>query len=105
LIDHDYTFFLFSMYKVGGDTLTLLCHGSSKGKSTTYIEGLSHERSLRLVCSEGDFLVEESHAKVDVVAATCNRRQEPVITRQQEQCSPVGADGRTDGEDSGVCLL
>ena len=50
--------------------------------------------------------MEESHTKVDVVAATCNRRQEPVITRQQEECPPLGADCRTDGEkSSGVFLL
>ena len=84
------------MHIFGGDILTLVCHGSTKGKSTTFI-GLSHKRSVRLVCSEGDFLVEESNVKVDVLAASCNRRQEPVITRQQEECSPVGADGRTDG--------
>ena len=50
--------------------------------------------------------MEESDAKVDVLSATCNRRQEPVITRQQEKCSPVGANGRTDGEEClvGVCL-
>jgi hypothetical protein len=81
-----------------GDILTLVCHGSSNGKGTTFLEGLSQKRSVRLVCSQGHLLVEESHGKVDVLAATYNRRQELVITRQQEKWSPVGADGRTDGE-------
>eukprot|EP00092_Neocalanus_flemingeri_P008407 GFUD01009063.1.p1 GENE.GFUD01009063.1~~GFUD01009063.1.p1 ORF type:complete len:458 (-),score=83.36 GFUD01009063.1:40-1413(-) len=80
---------------VGGDTLTLVCHGSRRRQSSTFLVGETHERDLRLVCSDGEFLREDG-LKVLVEAASCNRRQEPVIIRKKEECSPVGADGRTE---------
>ena len=35
--------------------------------------------------------------KVSVEDASCNKKQEPLLKRRKEQCSPVGADGRDDG--------
>ena len=39
-----------------------------------------------------------SHLKatVKVEATTCSRKQEPRLVREQEECSAVGADGRSD---------
>ena len=34
---------------------------------------------------------------VYVEAASCNKKQEPLLLRKKEQCSPIEADGRDDG--------
>merc|ERR1719244_1817585 len=49
-----------------------------------------------MVCDHEEFLEVDTHKKVDVPASSCNRRQEPLIRKKVEKCSPVGADGRTD---------
>ena len=52
------------------------------------------ENKVSLTCKDGEFLA--SSEKVSVEKATCSKKQEPEIKRKQEQCSPVGSDGRTD---------
>merc|ERR1712223_390347 len=44
----------------------------------------------------GEFFVSGSEEKIAVEKATCNQKQEPRLDRKQEQCAPVGDDGRTD---------
>ena len=52
------------------------------------------DNKVSLTCKDGEFLA--SSEKVSVEKATCSKKQEPEIKRKQEQCSPVGSDGRTD---------
>ena len=99
-----------------GDQLDLYCHGSLKNQEKTTVKlgrkntGLS---SFSLECKGGKFVSVEdkvtcslvmftalqfSHfkASVEVETTTCSRKQEPRLVREQEECSAVGADGRSD---------
>ena len=70
--------------------------------------------NLGLQCTDGQFLVvtdkvHKNHLEnfswsvihfqslFTVEDASCSRKQEPRLTRVSEECSKVGADGRTDG--------
>lgn len=78
-----------------GQQLELFCHGSTVGQNTTTINvtGLPAVSSVLINCTKsGDFYY--GTTKVSVEAATCNKKQEPVIKRTSSICSPVGADGR-----------
>ena len=56
------------------------------------------EKSVALTCTGGHFLMTIPNSKrtkrIQVEKATCSRKQEPRLVRSQEQCSPVGTDGR-----------
>ena len=101
--------------------LDLFCHGSEKGQPSTFvnISGVdTGESKVALTCVGGVFkrlLFEVMpiillhlfisiylQTTVSVESASCNRKQEPLLMRRAEQCSPVGADGRDDG--GVVCL-
>jgi hypothetical protein len=53
-----------------------------------------------LTCSDGEFTVSGTAEKIAVEKASCSRKQEPRLERTAQQCSPVGADGRTVGLDT-----
>merc|ERR1711971_245392 len=57
------------------------------------------DSKVSLTCASGEFLVAGSDEKIAVEKATCNQKQEPRLDLTQEQCSPVGSDGRTDNLD------
>ena len=54
------------------------------------------DSKVSLTCKSGEFFVSGSEEKIAVEKATCNQKQEPRLDRKQEQCAPVGDDGRTD---------
>jgi hypothetical protein len=39
---------------------------------------------------------------VEAASLSCNKKQEPLLIRREEECSPVGADGRVDGGIYGI---
>lgn len=79
-----------------GEELELLCHGSAKNQETTYLklEGETKQKGVRLVCVGADLNIVGTQDVVDVEAASCNKKQEPRISRSNELCAPIGADGR-----------
>merc|ERR1711971_1338055 len=83
-----------------GDSLELFCHGGSDAKQAgIYVkrsDKTKKDSKVSLACASGEFLVSGSDEKIAVEKATCNQKQEPRLDRTQEQCSPVGSDGRTD---------
>merc|ERR1711971_485243 len=83
-----------------GDSLELFCHGGSDAKQAAiYVKRSDKTKKaskVSLECKSGEFLVLGSDEKIAVEKATCNQKQEPRLDRTQEQCSPVGSDGRTD---------
>ena len=36
---------------------------------------------------------------VEVMSSSCSRKQEPRLTKKEEECSTIGADGRTKGKE------
>jgi len=85
--------------------LDLYCHGSERGQGSTFvnISGTpslppvsTGESKVALTCIGGVFKRLLFETTVSVEAASCNKKQEPLLMRRQEACSPVGADGRTD---------
>ena len=54
------------------------------------------DSKVALTCNSGEFFVSGSDEKIVVENASCNRKQEPRLTRTQEQCASVGSDGRID---------
>ena len=58
------------------------------------------DSKVSLNCKSGEFLVSGSDEKIAVEKASCNQKQEPRLDRTQEQCSPVGSDGRTEKVES-----
>ena len=44
----------------------MICHGSIKGRSTTYIDTDKRDRSLKLVCIDDEFIDEEFQNKVKI---------------------------------------
>lgn len=58
------------------------------------------ESSVTLTCSGGKFTVTGTSEQFSVESATCNKKQEPRLVRSQEQCAPIGTDGRTDNLES-----
>lgn len=76
--------------------MELYCHGSIRYYKDTYLEGtnLPAETSASLTCTNGAFLTPDNK-QVDVESVSCNRRQEPRLLKTQEECSSIGADGRT----------
>jgi len=83
-----------------GDSLELFCHGGSDAKQASiYVKRTDRTKKdskVSLNCKSGEFLVSGSDEKIAVEKASCNQKQEPRLDRTQEQCSPVGSDGRTD---------
>lgn len=78
-----------------GAQLELYCHGSVVGQNTTTVNitGIAAVKSVLVKCtSSGNFY--NGSTKVSVEAASCNKKQEPVILRSSSICSRVGADGR-----------
>merc|ERR1719394_929744 len=105
--------FIFPTEKVGeervlnfeeADSLDLFCHGGSDEKQARIFVRRSDKRKkdskVSLTCKSGEFFVSGSEEKIAVEKATCNQKQEPRLDRKQEQCAPVGDDGRTDKLDS-----
>merc|ERR1712190_336506 len=101
--------FIFPTEKVGeervlnfeeADSLDLFCHGGSDEKQARIFVRRSdkskRDSKVSLTCKSGEFLVSGSEEKIAVEKATCNQKQEPRLDRKQEQCAPVGDDGRTD---------
>merc|ERR1712227_288855 len=101
--------FIFPTEKVGeervlnfeeADSLDLFCHGGSDEKQARIFVRRSDkskkDSKVSLTCKSGEFFVSGSEEKVAVEKATCNQKQEPRLDRKQEQCAPVGDDGRTD---------
>merc|ERR1712013_1555 len=101
--------FIFPTEKVGeervlnfeeADFLDLFCHGGSDEKQARIFVRRSDkskkDSKVSLTCKSGEFFVSGSEEKVAVEKATCNQKQEPRLDRKQEQCAPVGDDGRTD---------
>jgi len=79
------------------DPLDLFCHGSERGQKNTYVQldgGDTKDSKVALTCIGGVFKRLLYETTVAVEAASCNRRQEPLLMRRQEVCAPVGADGR-----------
>merc|ERR1712106_999847 len=79
--------------------LDLLCHGSEKGQPSTFvnISGVdTGESKVALTCVGGVFKRLLFKTTVSVESASCNKKQEPLLMRRAEHCSPVGADGRDD---------
>merc|ERR1711970_732792 len=83
-----------------GDSLELFCHGGSDEKQAgIYVkrtDKTKKDSKVSLKCKSGEFLVSGSDEKIAVEKASCNQKQEPRLDRTQEQCSPVGSDGRTE---------
>merc|ERR1712088_262643 len=81
-----------------GDSLELFCHGGSDEKQAgIYVkrsDKAKKDSKVSLKCKSGEFLVSGSEEKIAVEKASCNQKQEPRLDRTQEQCSPVGSDGR-----------
>merc|ERR1712088_764476 len=101
--------FIFPTEKVGeervlnfeeADSLDLFCHGGSDEKQARIFVRRSDKSKkgskVSLTCKSGEFFVSGSEEKIAVEKATCNQKQEPRLDRKQEQCAPVGDDGRTD---------
>jgi len=101
--------FIFPTEKVGeervlnfeeADSLDLFCHGGSDEKQARIFVRRSDkskkDSKVSLTCKSGEFFVSGSEEKIAVEKATCNQKQEPRLDRKQEQCAPVGDDGRTD---------
>ena len=89
------------LYVVGsGNILDLYCHGSLRYQATTTVEDSDGNDTgaskLTLECQGGQFVAVEDGRPVLVEATTCSRKQEPRLVREQEECSAVGADGRSD---------
>ena len=86
-----------------GDSLDLYCHGSLRYQdTTTVVDGSGTDTGaskLGLVCQDGKFVSVKDQAAFSVEEATCSRKQEPRLVRNQNGCSAVGADGRKDGEE------
>merc|ERR1711990_604865 len=83
-----------------GNSLELFCHGGSDAKQAgIYVkrsDKTKKDSKVSLTCKSGEFLVSGSDENIAVEKASCNQKQEPRLDRTQEQCSPVGSDGRTD---------
>merc|ERR1719158_1289441 len=82
-----------------GSPLDLYCHGSEKGQPSTTVTlgGVdTGDSNVPLTCLGGVFKRLLFETTVSVEAASCNKKQEPLLLRRKEQCSPVGADGRDD---------
>jgi len=82
-----------------GSPLDLYCHGSEKGQPSTTVTlgGVdTGDSKVPLTCLGGVFKRLLFETTVSVEAASCNKKQEPLLLRRKEQCSPVGADGRDD---------
>eukprot|EP00090_Calanus_glacialis_P045179 TRINITY_DN8232_c0_g1_i1.p1 TRINITY_DN8232_c0_g1~~TRINITY_DN8232_c0_g1_i1.p1 ORF type:complete len:472 (-),score=119.75 TRINITY_DN8232_c0_g1_i1:256-1671(-) len=80
--------------------LDLYCHGSEKGQASTFVELAGSDTGdsmVSLSCIGGVFKRLLFETTVSVEAASCNKKQEPLLVRREEVCSPVGADGREDG--------
>lgn len=81
--------------------LDLHCHGSEAGQAgTSVVLGGEDtgDTKVQLTCRPGGvFKRLLFETAVSVEAASCNTKQEPLLLRRQEQCSPVGADGRAEG--------
>merc|ERR1712180_154234 len=101
--------FIFPTEKVGeervlnfeeADSLDLFCHGGSDEKQARIFvrryDKSKKDSKVSLTCKSGEFFVSGSEEKIAVEKATCNQKQEPRLDRKQEQCAPVGDDGRTD---------
>merc|ERR1719322_2157249 len=80
------------------EQLDLYCHGSLRYQETTTVvdgDGVDTGASkLSLKCSEGQFLNLQTLTPVSVETATCSRKQEARLVRDNQVCSDVGADGR-----------
>ena len=96
--------------------MDLQCHGSEKGQAGTTVTlgGVdTGDSKVQLTCLGGVFkrllfevriqqqpllgMTNTLKTTVSVEAASCNKKQEPLLMRKKEQCSPIGADGRDDG--------
>ena len=75
---------------------TDLFHRKQAGIYVKRSDKTKKDSKVSLACASGEFLVSGSDEKIAVEKATCNQKQEPRLDRTQEQCSPVGSDGRTD---------
>jgi len=81
-------------------SLDLYCHGSEEGQDSAFVvlaEDDTGESKVSLTCIAGVFKRKLFQTTVAVEAASCNKKQEPLLVRRQELCSPVGADGREEG--------
>merc|ERR1719348_2928091 len=82
-----------------GDPLDLYCHGSEKGQAETTVTLAGEDTGdsrVQLTCLGGVFKRLLYETTVSVEAASCNKKQEPLLMRRKEQCSHIGADGRDD---------